>query len=104
MSEVIYLDTRRFSDRLRSESPLTVQSGPRVFVREAHAGLWLVHDEDDRKGGCFRNRDTAFQFVEDEFGPRAEIVVQPKFPAHAQQGVSHIKQSTSVAQRAVAAH
>jgi hypothetical protein len=102
MSEVIYLDTRRFIDTVQSGSSLNVEAGPRVYVREARDGIWLVHDEDDRKGGCFRNRQAAFQFVEDEFGPRAEIVVQPRFPT-ARQPV-HIKQATSIAHRAVAAH
>lgn len=101
MSEVIYLDTRRFTDSVQSDSTLT--AGPRVYVREAHSGIWLVHDEDDRKGGCFRNRQAAFQFVEDEFGPQAEIVVQPRFPTQARQRVGHIKESNSVAHRAVAA-
>jgi hypothetical protein len=100
MSEVIYLDTRRFIDTVQSEAPLT--SGPRVYVREARDGIWLVHDEDDRKGGCFRNRQAAFQFVEDEFGSEAEIIVQPRFPAQSRQSVTHIKQATSVAHRVVA--
>ena len=98
MSEVIYLNTRRFIDTVQSEMSPT--SGPRIFVREARAGLWLVHDEDDQKGGCFRNRRAAFQFVEDEFGSQAEIVVQPKFPTQSRQrSVSHIKQTASVAHR-----
>jgi hypothetical protein len=102
MSEVIYLNTRRFIDTVQSRTPLT--TGPRVYIREARDGIWLVHDEDDRKGGCFRNRQAAFQFVEDEFGLQAEIVIQPRFPAQSRQSVTHIKHATSVAHRAVAAH
>jgi hypothetical protein len=102
MSEVIFLDPKRFAGRPQSESTLTRQPRPRVIVREAHAGLWLVHDENDRKGGCFKNRETAFRFVEDEFGPRAEILIQPRFPVHPRQRVAHIKHTASVAHRATA--
>jgi hypothetical protein len=102
MSEVIYLDPKRFAGRPRSAPALTTETGPRVIVREAHAGLWLVHDEDDRKGGCFNNRETAFRFVADEFGPRAEILIQPRFPVHARQRVAHIKHTASLAHRATA--
>jgi len=101
MSEVIYLDTRRFIDTVQSGKTLT--AGPRVYVREARDNIWIVHDEDDRKGGCFRSRQAAFQFVEDEFGVNAEIVVQPRFPAQSRKGVTHFRQATSVAHRAVAA-
>jgi hypothetical protein len=93
MSEVIYLDTSRFAGSLQSDSTLT--TGPSVYVREAHAGIWLVQCDDDSKGGCFRNRRTAFQFVEDEFGSQAQIVVRPRFSAQARQ--------RAIAQRAVAA-
>jgi hypothetical protein len=103
MSEVIYLDASRFTGSLQSGSTETAEAGPRVFVREIRSNIWLVHDEDDTKGGCFRNRQTAFRFVEEEFGPEAQVVVQPRFPAQAPR-VSHIKQSTSIAHRAIAAH
>jgi hypothetical protein len=101
MSEVIYLDTRRFTGSVQSDS--TLSTGPRVYVREAREGIWLVHDEDDFKGGCFRNRQSAFHFVAEEFDPQAIIVVQPRFPVQARQRVSHFRESASVAHRAVVA-
>ena len=52
---------------------------PRVYLREADAGMWIVHDEGDSKGGCFRSTNRC-RFVEDEFGADAQIVVQPQFP------------------------
>ncbi len=104
MSEVIYLDTSRFAGSLQSGSTRTAQTGPSVFVREVRSGVWLVHDADDLKGGCFRNRQTAFRFVADEFGPDAQVVVQPRFPGQAQQRISHIRQSASVAHKAITAH
>jgi hypothetical protein len=104
MSEVIYLEASRFSRRRRAEPALKVEtSGRRVYVREAHSGIWLVHDERDSKGGCFRGRQAAFDYVERQFGARAELVVQPLFSTAAKRSISHFRQSASVAQRAIAA-
>ncbi len=104
MSEVIYLDTSRFSARRTIEATPASQFGPRIFVREVSSTLWLVHDEDDSKGGCFRSLQTAFRFVEEQFGSEAEVVVQPRFPTQARKTVSHIRQSASVAHKAITAH
>ena len=76
----------------------------RVFIREARAGTWIVHDESDRKGGCFTSRHAAFRFVEDEFGLSAEIVVQPNLSAMIARLMAMPKPLQSIAQRAVAAY
>ena len=102
MAEVIYLYADRTpqvqSQQARAPGPF----GPRVYVRETNAGIWIVHDEHDSKGGCFRNHETACRFAVDEFGADAEIVVQPLFSSPAKP-VSHFKQSKSVAHRVMAA-
>jgi len=49
----------------------------RVYVRQAPAGTWIVHDERDANGGLFRGRDAALRFAEEVFGLTAEILVQP---------------------------
>lgn len=105
MSEVVYLNAARTSHALQSQPvPARGSSGPRVYVREAHAGMWIVHDEGDTKGGCFCSHDAAFRFAEVEFGATAQIVVQPHFSAPSRKPLSHFKQSTTVAHRALAAH
>jgi hypothetical protein len=54
-------------------------SKPGVHVREVGNGVWIVHDELDRKGGCFRDRAAALRFVNDEFGKDAAMVIHPHF-------------------------
>jgi hypothetical protein len=49
----------------------------RIYVRQAPAGTWIVHDERDSSGGLFRGRDAALRFAEEMFGLTAEILVQP---------------------------
>ena len=74
MAEVIYL----YADRTPVQGQKAQATGPlgaRVYVRETGAGIWIVHDEDDSKGGCFRHHQTACRFAEAEFGADAEIVV-----------------------------
>ena len=103
MSEVIYLNPDGISPTTRSQQALARGSfGPRVYVREAHAGAWIVHDENDTKGGCFRSHEAGFRFAEEEFGVDAQIVVQPQFSGSSRKPVSHFKQSTAVAHRALA--
>jgi hypothetical protein len=51
----------------------------RVYVREVKSGVWIVHDELDRKGGRFCDRATALQFVNDEFGKDATTVIHSRF-------------------------
>lgn len=102
MSEIVYLHADRTSDALQSRpAPAHGNFGRRVYVREAHAGMWIVHDESDAKGGCFRSHETAFRFAEEEFGKEAQIVVQPQFSGSARKPVSHFKQSAAVAQQAL---
>ena len=102
MSEVIFFEAgvahqgARIAATARRNAP-----GERVVVREAPSGIWIVHDEADRKGGCFRDRASAFKFVEDEFGARAEMVVQPLFTSAATRDEANSRQSSSVAQRAI---
>ena len=102
MSEVIFFELgvahqgARTAAAVRRNTP-----GERVFVREAASGIWIVHDEADRKGGCFRDRASAFKFVEDEFGARAEMVVQPHFARLATRAEARSRESSSVAQRAI---
>ena len=102
MSEVIFFETgvahqgAGIAASARRNTP-----GERVFVREAPSGIWIVHDEADRKGGCFRDRASAFKFVEDEFGERAEMVVQPLFTSAATRAEARSRESSSVAQRAI---
>jgi len=102
MSEVIFLEARAAHHGARTDatSPGTAP-GERVFVREASSGIWIVHDETDRKGGCFRDRASAFKFVEDEFGGNAEMVVQPLFTSAATRAEASARESSSVAQRAI---
>lgn len=100
MSEIIQFQPRTQTSAQGRRVP-PASTGTRVFVRQAHASTWIVHDEHDRKGGCFHSHATAFRFAEEEFGANAEIVVQPLFPAA--NTISHIHQATSVAHRAVAA-
>jgi hypothetical protein len=98
MAEIIYL----YADRTSQQSQPTEaphQSGPRVYVRETDAGIWIVHDEDDSKGGCFRSHETACRFATDEFGADAEIVIQPQF---SETRLSHFRQSKSIANQALA--
>ncbi len=102
MSEIVYLHADRISDALQNRTtPTHGIFGPRVYVREAHAGMWIVHDDSDTKGGCFRTHETAFRFAEEEFGKEAQIVVQPQFSGSARKPVSHFKQSAAVAQQAL---
>jgi hypothetical protein len=49
----------------------------RIYVRQAPAGTWIVHDEGESSGGLFRGRDAALRFAEEMFGLGAEILVQP---------------------------
>ena len=98
MSEVIFLRTPQARPTfVRTDR---VASGPRIFVRETQKG-WLVHDEQDKKGGCFARRHSAFRFVKDQFGEDAEVIVQPLFDRSAR--ISHFRQSASVAERAIVA-
>jgi hypothetical protein len=69
-----------------------------VHVREVRNGVWIVHDELDRKGGCFRDRTAALRFVDDEFGKDAATVIHPRF-ATPEERQSH----SSTALHAVAA-
>lgn len=100
MSEVVYLNAR-LNSHAQSGQPAR-SAGTQVYVREALAGMWIVHDEADKKGGCFRSHDAAFRFAEEEFGAGADIVVQPHFSLATKRTFSHFKQSTSVAHRALA--
>jgi hypothetical protein len=50
-----------------------------IHVHEVENGIWIVHDELDRKGGCFRDRAAALRFVDDEFGKDAVTVIHPHF-------------------------
>ena len=100
MAEIIYLYADRISPVQSQKAPAQDPFGPRVYIRETSAGIWIVHDENDSKGGCFRDHSTACRFAEDEFGVDAEIVVQPMFSS--QTRLSHFKQSKSVAHRALA--
>ena len=102
MSEVIFFETSVAHQGARPAAAVPrTAPGERVFVREAQAGIWIVHDEADRKGGCFRDRHSAFKFVEDEFGGNAEMVVQPLFTSAATRAVARSRESSSVAQRAI---
>ena len=49
----------------------------RIYVRQAPAGNWIVHDERDSNGGLFGGRDAALRFAEEMFGLTADILVQP---------------------------
>lgn len=75
----------------------------RVYVREANAGMWIVHDESDSKGGCFRSRYAALRFVEDTFGLDAEIEVQPRFSTVIANFIRVPGPLQSIAQRVAAA-
>ena len=103
MAEIIYLYADRTPEVQSQPAQTTAPFRPRVYVRETNAGIWIVHDEDDSKGGCFRSHETACRFAEDEFGADAEMVVQPLFSAPARP-LSHFKQSKSVAHRAIVAY
>ena len=97
MAEIIYLYADRIPPQSKAQAPGPF--GPRVYVRETNAGIWIVHDEDDSKGGCFRSHETACRFAEDEFGVDAEIVIQPLF---SETRLSHFRQSKSIANQALA--
>ena len=102
MSEVILFETSAAHQGARiAATAARSTAGERVYVREAPSGVWIVHDEADRKGGCFRDRASAFKFVEDEFGERAEMVVQPHFTSAATRAEARSRESSSVAQRAI---
>jgi hypothetical protein len=103
MSEVIYLKAIETPAQSRTVKA-HMAPGPQVYIREAYAGMWIVHDESDRKGGCFRTHEAALRFTEEEFGPSAQIVVQPHFSASSRKSVSHFRQTASVAHRAIASH
>jgi len=102
MSNVFFLATNKVPGK-RVRAPVQrTPSGPRVYVRETGAGIWLVHDDHDSKGGCFMDRAVAFRYAANEFGADAEIVIQPRFAAPSKRALSHFKQSTAVAQKALA--
>ncbi len=105
MSEVIYLNADRTSRALRTQPGETAPTfGPQVYIREAYAGMWIVHDESDTKGGCFRDHEAALRFAQEEFGTGVGIVVQPQFSGASRRSLSHFKQATAVAHKALAAH
>jgi hypothetical protein len=101
MAEIIYLYADRTSQVQSQPTHAPGPFGMRVYVRETNAGIWIVHDEDDSKGGCFRNNETACRFAMDEFGANAEIVIQPLF---SETRLSHFRQSKSIANQALARH
>jgi hypothetical protein len=49
----------------------------RVFVRVAPSGAWIISDEYERRGGRFRSRECALQFIRREFGTKARLVFVP---------------------------
>jgi hypothetical protein len=82
MTNIVHLETVRAeydSADLNNESR---KQG--VFLREMRDGMWIVHDETDSKGGCFRDRASAFKFVADEFGADAVTVIHPRFSTPAE--------------------
>ena len=99
MAEIIYLHANRTAQMQSQQAQAAGPFGPRVYVRETNAGIWIVHDEDDSKGGCFRSHETACRFATDEFGANAEIVIQPLF---SETRLSHFRQSKSIANQALA--
>ncbi len=66
MSNVIHFNPVRVT--FSSEEIANESRRQSVFLREVRDGLWIVHDESDSKGGCFRDRASAFKFVANEFG------------------------------------
>lgn len=47
-------------------------SGARL--RETRTGAWVVHDENNRRGGCFFTHEAALKYIRTEFGPDAQII------------------------------
>ena len=47
----------------------------RVMVRVTPSGAWIVSDERERRGGRFRDRETALRFIHREFGLEAQLVM-----------------------------
>ncbi len=47
----------------------------RVFVRIAPSGAWIIADERERRGGRFRDRESALRFIHREFGHDVELVM-----------------------------
>jgi hypothetical protein len=92
MSEVIFLHEGKVLPRARPDGTRKrAQTGRQIFVREAHSGLWTVHDDRDRNLGWFRDRSSAFRFVADEFGAAARLVVQPRFSTPALRAIAHLQ-------------
>ena len=97
MSNIVHIETVRATyDSEAWENRNRKQS---VFLHEVRDGVWIVHDESDSKGGCFRDRTSAFKFVADEFGADAVTVIRPRFSTPAERGAR-----LSTAQSAVMAH
>jgi hypothetical protein len=82
MNNIVHLETVRAE--YVSMEPRNESRGPSVFLREVRDGMWIVHDESDTMGGCFRDRASAFKFVADEFGADAVTVIHPRFSTPAE--------------------
>ncbi len=97
MSNIVSLETVRVS--YDPAAPRNAGHKQSVFLREVRDGVWIVHDESDTKGGCFRDRASAFKFALDEFGTDAVTVIHPHFSTPAERSAV-----PSIAQSAVTTH
>ncbi len=46
----------------------------RLYLLETRPGMWVVREENDRRGGVFVTQAAALKFIRSEFGARALIV------------------------------
>jgi hypothetical protein len=104
MGEVVLLGAVMVSyDTEAVEALERARTAARVFLREEDGGAWIVHAGDSRRGGSFRDRHAAFRHVAQEFGDRAAVVIQPRFPVHRKAPPSRTRQAASTAQRTLKA-
>ncbi|PUB17106.1 hypothetical protein DFP92_102116 [Yoonia sediminilitoris] len=47
-----------------------------LYLRQLASGRWIVHDATNARGGCFRDRRSALNYINVEFSPTFTIVLQ----------------------------
>jgi len=95
MNNIVHLETIRAEYDTVESNESRRQS---VFLREMRDGMWIVHDETDTKGGCFRDRASAFKFVAEEFGADVVTVFHPHFSTPAERALASVAYSAVTGQ------
>lgn len=56
-----------------------VASRPVVFLRQISPEQWVVTDQNNLRGGIFRDLKSAQKYIRNDFTPGTTVVVQPRF-------------------------